>query len=58
MAEELVNKAVTVGGLTDSKGCITNGYVLEGSDGWFPTAFIRLVQDYGLDVEVRCHLLK
>ncbi len=52
MAEELVNKAVTVGGLTDTRGCVTDGYTLEGGDGWFPTAFIRLVQDYGIDVDV------
>ncbi len=52
MAEELVDRAVAVGGLDDSKGCQTNGYTLEGGDGWYPTSFIRLVQDYGVDVEV------
>ena len=35
------------------KGCQTDGYMLEGGEGWYPTLFIRLVQDYGLDIEVR-----
>ena len=52
MAHELVDRAVQVGGLDDKKGCQTDGYMLEGSDGWYPTSFIRLVQDYGVDVEV------
>lgn len=52
MAEELVDRAVIVGGLNNSRGCQTNGYTLEGSDGWCPTDFIRLVQDYGVDVDV------
>ena len=52
MAQELVDKAVEVGGLEDTRGCQTDGFMLEGSDGWFPTYFIRLVQDYGVDVDV------
>ena len=47
-----MDKAVEVGGLEDTRGCKTEGFILEGSDGWFPTYFIRLVQDYGVDVNV------
>lgn len=56
MAMECVDRAVEVGGLADEKGCQTNGFLLEGGDGWYPTLFIRLIQDYGLDVEVAQHL--
>ena len=52
MAHELMDRAVEVGGLEDKKGCQTDGFLLEGADGWYPTSFIRLVQDYGVDVEV------
>ena len=52
MAMECVDRAVEVGGLADEKGCQTDGFLLEGGDGWYPTLFIRLIQDYGLDVEV------
>ena len=58
MAKECVDQAVEVTGMADEKGCQTDGYLLEGGDGWYPTLFIRLVQDYGLDVEVclrHCH---
>ena len=48
-----MDKAVEVGGLEDTRGCQTDGFMLEGSEGWFPTYFIRLVQDYGVDVDVR-----
>ena len=52
MSKDTVDKVVEVGAFEDSKGCQTDGYTLEGGDGWYPTLFIRLVQDYGLDVEV------
>ena len=53
MAKDLMDKVVEVTELEDSKGCQTDGYMLEGGDGWYPTLFIRLVQDYGLDIDVR-----
>lgn len=30
--------------------------MLEGAKGWTPTLYIRLVQDYGLEKEVRCYV--
>lgn len=36
--------------------CKTVGLTLEGGRGWTPTLYIRLVQDYGLEVEVAQHL--
>jgi glycerol-3-phosphate dehydrogenase len=52
MAEDTVNRLVQVGGFKDESGCLTNGYMLDGGEGWHPTHFIRLVQDHGIDVEV------
>ena len=53
MAEETTDKVVELGGFTDVKECQTNGYILDGGDGWYETLFIRLIQDFGVDVEVR-----
>ena len=47
-----MDKVIEVTELEDGKGCQTDGYMLEGGDGWYPTLFIRLVQDYGLDIDV------
>ena len=47
-----MNRAVQVGGLAMKEGVehrTTDGFILEGGDGWHPTSFIRLIQDYGLD---------
>ena len=55
MARDTVDKAVEVGGLNDPRGCQTDGFILDGGEGWYPTLFIRLVQDYGLEVEVGTH---
>ena len=52
MAMDTVDKVVEVGGLNDPHGCQTDGFILMGGDGWQPTMFIRLVQDYGVDVDV------
>ena len=35
----------------------TDGLMLEGADGWTPTFFIRLVQDFGLEPEVMIDIL-
>ena len=41
-----------VGGLGDDRGCLTDGFLLVGGGGWSPTLFIRLIQDYGFDIDV------
>ncbi len=55
MARDTVDKAVEVGGLNDPRGCQTDGLILDGGEGWYSTLFIRLVQDYGLEVEVHVY---
>ena len=52
MAKDTVDRLVEVGGFEDPKGCMTDGFMLDGGEGWNPTSFIRLIQDYGIDVEV------
>lgn len=32
--------------------CQTDGFLIEGAHGWTPTMYIRLVQDFGLEMEV------
>lgn len=53
MAEETVDAAIKTHGLS-AEACRTVGLMLEGGKGWTPTLYIRLVQDYGLEKEVRC----
>ena len=55
MARDTVDRAVQVGALNDPRGCQTDGFLLVGGEAWHPTLFIRLVQDYGLEVEVSFH---
>lgn len=38
--------------------CQTTTVKIEGAHGWTPTMYIRLVQDFGLEVEVAQHLAK
>lgn len=52
MAEETLDAAVKALGLSAGP-CKTVGLMLEGAKGWTPTLYIRLVQDYGLENEVR-----
>lgn len=52
MASDTVDAAIKACNLSAGE-CQTNGLMLEGGDGWTPTFFIRLVQDYGLEPEVR-----
>ncbi len=52
MAQDTVDRLVEVAGLQDEVGCRTNGFVLDGGEGWHPTSFIRLIQDHGIEVEV------
>jgi glycerol-3-phosphate dehydrogenase len=56
MAKDAVDKAVEVGGLGDDRGCLTDGFFLVGAGGWSPTLFIRLIQDYGFDIDVAKNL--
>lgn len=53
MAQETMDKAVEVCGLTPQKDCQTAGLKLDGAHCYTPTMFIRLIQDFGLDMEVK-----
>ncbi|XP_036400833.1 glycerol-3-phosphate dehydrogenase, mitochondrial [Megalops cyprinoides] len=55
MAEETLDKAVQVHNLKAGPSR-TVGLMLEGAKDWTPTMYIRLVQDYGLEIEVAQHL--
>lgn len=44
--------------LQPERSCQTDGFLLEGAQGWSPTMYIRLVQDFGLECEVAQHLSK
>jgi len=57
MASDTVDAAIKACNLK-AGGCQTNGLMLEGGEGWTPTFFIRLVQDFGLEPEVAKHLAK
>lgn len=52
MAEETLDAAVESLALPAGP-CKTVGLMLDGAKGWTPTFYIRLVQDYGLEKEVR-----
>lgn len=55
MAEETLDAAVKEHKLAASPSR-TVGLTLEGGEDWTPTLYIRLVQDYGLEIEVAQHL--
>lgn len=42
--------------LEPERPCQTDGFLLEGAQGWSPTMYIRLVQDFGLECEVAQYL--
>ena len=52
MAQETVDTVVSVGNLDHASSCRTDGLLLVGGDSYYPTLFITLIQDYGLDEEV------
>eukprot|EP01135_Chromosphaera_perkinsii_P003140 Nk52_evm29s236 gene=Nk52_evmTU29s236 len=56
MAEHALDEAIRVGGLKPKRGCQTNDYLLVGAEGWTPTMFIRLIQDFGLENPVARNL--
>ena len=47
-----MDKVVEVGNLDHASSCCTDGLLLVGGDNYYPTLFINLIQDYGLDEEV------
>ncbi|XP_057303376.1 glycerol-3-phosphate dehydrogenase, mitochondrial-like [Hydractinia symbiolongicarpus] len=56
MAQDTVDTAVKACNLNPSGESATDGALLEGAEGWTPTYYLRLVQDYGFDPEVAIHL--
>ena len=53
MATDTMEAAIKARGLQPARDCQTDGLFLEGGEGYTSNYFIRLVQDYGLEVEVR-----
>ena len=53
MAEETVDRAIIACNLRPRSKCCTKGLLLDGAHGWTPTLFIRLVQDFGVENQVR-----
>ncbi|KAI8428252.1 hypothetical protein MSG28_002472 [Choristoneura fumiferana] len=59
MAAETIDAAIESANLKPLfRECQTDGFRLEGAHGWTPTMYIRLVQDFGLEMEVAQHLAK
>ncbi|GAA5880059.1 hypothetical protein JCM8547_001487 [Rhodosporidiobolus lusitaniae] len=56
MAEETVDRAVKEYNLKPKRGCITKDVQLVGSQGWNKLMFIKLIQQFGLEVDVAQHL--
>lgn len=56
MAEETVDKAIQVFDLAPSSPCITTKTLLIGSHHWSPNMFIKLIQHFGLEIDVATHL--
>lgn len=57
MAEHTIDAAIKACDLKPARSeCLTDRLQIEGSHGWTPTMYIRLVQDFGLDCEVAQHL--
>ena len=57
MASDTVDEAVKSCHLQpESTKCQTDGLILEGGVGYSPNFYIKLVQDYKLDIEVAKHL--
>lgn len=59
MAEHTIDAAIKACNLNPPRAeCLTDRLQIEGSHGWTPTMYIRLVQDFGLECEVAQHLAK
>lgn len=52
MAQDTMDEVVRVGKFDHASSCRTDGLLLVGGDNYYPTLFISLIQDYGLDEEV------
>lgn len=52
MAIDTMEAAIKARGLKPARECQTDGLFLEGGEGYSSNDFIRLVQDFGLEVEV------
>jgi len=52
MAVDTMEAAIKARGLKPARDCQTDGLFLEGGEGFSSNDFIRLVQDFGLEVEV------
>lgn len=53
MAQEVVDRAITEYGLTPRNECVTTDVSLIGAKDWTPTMFIKLIQNYGIQRDVR-----
>ncbi|XP_073847461.1 glycerophosphate oxidase 1 [Musca autumnalis] len=59
MAEHTVDAAIKACNLKPERPEAVTSYLkIEGGQGWTPTMYIRLVQDFGLECEVAQHLAK
>lgn len=59
MAEHTIDAAIKACGLKPEREQAVTSYLkIEGGQGWTPTMYIRLVQDFGLECEVAQHLAK
>uniref|UniRef100_U5EWV1 Glycerol-3-phosphate dehydrogenase n=1 Tax=Corethrella appendiculata TaxID=1370023 RepID=U5EWV1_9DIPT len=56
MAEHTIDAAIKACDLKPDRLCVTDGLHIEGAQGWTPTMYIRLVQDFGLECETAQHL--
>jgi glycerol-3-phosphate dehydrogenase len=57
MASDTIDEAVKSCRLQpEFPKCQTDGLILEGGEGFTPNLYIKLVQDYGVDIEVAKHL--
>ncbi|VDP05084.1 unnamed protein product [Soboliphyme baturini] len=56
MAEETIDKAIEVAELKPTGPCVTTEVFLEGGTSYNSLLYIRLVQDFGLELEVAKHL--
>ena len=58
MAEETIDKAIEAFGLKPERKCPTANLLLVGSHGFTETMYLKLIQQYGLEVDVAQHLSK
>lgn len=56
MAEQTIDRAVEEFKLKPLRGCITKSVRLIGSHDWSRTMYVRLLQEYGLELDVAQHL--